>query len=60
MSLDSFIDQYIKLVSAEILSIRDTLEVKEFSTLAEVNKVQGRLMGLTESLRLLRSIPEDD
>ena len=60
MSLDGFVDQYIKLVNTEIRTCSETLEKKDFKRNSEFAKVQGRLQGLREALELLRSIPEDD
>ena len=60
MSLDSFVDQYIRLVDTEIRTCTETLENKDFKRSSEFTKVQGRLQGLRDALKLLRSIPEDD
>lgn len=60
MSQDNFVNQYVRLLNTEISQAREVLEVKDFACLADFNKVQGRLAGLTEALQLLKSVPEDD
>lgn len=60
MPLDSFVDQYLRLVNTEINKCSEILETKEFKRNSEFAKVQGRLQGLKEAVVLLRSIPEDD
>ena len=60
MSLDRFVDQYIKLISVEIENSKEVLATKEFKKRSEFCKEQGRLQAFIEALRLLRAIPEDE
>jgi len=60
MSLDRFVDQYIRLISVEIEQCKDVLCTKDFKKRSEFCKEQGKLQAFTEALRLLRGIPEDE
>jgi len=60
MSLDSFIGQYVTLITEQISEKRQTLEKKDFKKKSDFTKVQGQLQGLAEALQLLRSVPEED
>lgn len=60
MSLDGFMDQYIKLVQNEIQNNSEILETKDFKKKSDFAKIQGKLQGLQAALQLLRSVPEDD
>jgi len=60
VSLDGFVDQYIRLVQEEIKKNSEILETKDFKKKSDFTRVQGKLQGLKESLSLLRSVPEED
>ena len=60
MSLDSFVDQYVKLLKEELKEQRETLEKTNFGHKSDFTRVQGKIQGLSVALELLRSVPEDD
>ena len=59
MSLDRFVDQYVKLLSAEVAECKEVLCTKRFSDMSEFSHVQGKLQGLQTALKLVASIPEE-
>lgn len=60
MSLDSFVDQYVKLLNQELTESRAKLEATNFKKKADFTRVQGQIQGLNKALEMLRAIPEDD
>jgi len=60
MSLDSFIGQYVTLVTEQISRKRLDLEKTNFKKKSDFTRVQGQLQGLDEALQLLRALPEED
>lgn len=60
MSLDSFVDQYVKLLKEELREQREALEKTNFERKSDFTRVQGKIQGLSVALELLRSVPEDD
>ena len=60
MSLDSFVDQYVKLLSQELTDSRAKLEATNFKKRADFTRIQGYIQGLAKALEMLRAVPEDD
>ena len=60
MSLDSFVDQYVKLLKEELKEQRETLEKTNFRHKSDFTRVQGKIQGISVALELLRSVPVDD
>lgn len=60
MSLDSFVDQYVKLLNQELIDSRAKLEATNFKKKADFTRVQGHIQGLGKALEMLRAVPEDD
>jgi len=56
----SFIGQYIDLLKVEVDDCKAILATKDFEKMSDFTRVQGKLFGLQEALRLLKAIPEED